>query len=47
MTSDIEIMRIDQRLAALAAKGEVKNMRLINKWKRKRRAYLSKIEKKN
>ena len=47
MTSDIQMMKIDQRIAALTAKGEVKNMRLINKWKRKRRAYLAKIEKKN
>ena len=44
MTSDIELMKIDQRLAALTAKGEVKNLRLINKWKRKRRAHLAKTE---
>ena len=47
MTSDIKLMMIEQRIAALAAKGEVKNIRLINKWKRKRRAYLKSLETSN
>ena len=47
MNLQIELMRIDTRLAALRTKGEAKNQRLINKWKRKRRACIAKIEANN
>lgn len=44
MTSDIKLLKIDTHIATLMAKGETKNHRLINKWKRKRKAYLASIE---
>lgn len=45
MTVDLKLLKMDNRLANLISKGETKNMRLINKVKRKRRAYLKSIGK--
>ena len=45
MTSDMQLQKIDTRIALLRSRGETMNIRLIRKLQRKRRAYLAKIGK--